>query len=170
MARYVVSIGQTAVATSPGDLIEMIGLGSCAGIFISVPGKIAVAAHSLLAQPREGAAPEQPGKYVATAVPFLLEELAKAGVATARCKAWVVGLRCHRGTQYRPGHLAAAEERVPSRRCTCRRSLGAASDARLRHGGVHLQCGERVMELCCTGFPVRLRRHFAGTNRIHEVS
>jgi chemotaxis protein CheD len=91
MARYVVSIGQTAVATSPGDLIEMIGLGSCAGIFISVPGKIAVAAHSLLAQPREGAAPEQPGKYVATAVPFLLEELAKAGVARARCKAWVVG-------------------------------------------------------------------------------
>lgn len=91
MARYVVSIGQTAVATDPGDVIEMIGLGSCAGIFISVPGKIAVAAHSLLAQPRNGEAPEQPGKYVETAVPFLLGELAKAGVAKTRCKAWVVG-------------------------------------------------------------------------------
>lgn len=91
MARYVVSIGQTAVATNPGDIIEMIGLGSCAGIFISVPGKIAVAAHSLLAQPRNGEAPESPGKYVETAIPFLLAELAKAGVPKMRCKAWVVG-------------------------------------------------------------------------------
>ena len=34
MARFVVGIGQTAVATDPGDTIEMIGLGSCAGIFV----------------------------------------------------------------------------------------------------------------------------------------
>jgi chemotaxis protein CheD len=91
MARYVVSIGQTAVATDPGDVIEMIGLGSCAGIFIALPGKIAVAAHSLLAQPRDGEMPDQPGKYVETAVPFLLDQLARAGVAKARCQAWVVG-------------------------------------------------------------------------------
>jgi chemotaxis protein CheD len=91
MARYVVSIGQTAVATDPGDVIEMIGLGSCAGIFIAMPGKFAVAAHSLLAQPRAGEVPDQPGKYVETAVPFLLDKLAKAGIAKIRCKAWVVG-------------------------------------------------------------------------------
>ena len=91
MARFVVGIGQTAVATDPGDTIEMIGLGSCAGIFVIAPGKIAVAAHSLLAEPREGEVAKEPGKYVETAVPFLMDELAKAGVAKGRCKAWVVG-------------------------------------------------------------------------------
>jgi chemotaxis protein CheD len=91
MARFVVSIGQTAVATASDDVIEMIGLGSCAGIFISAPGAIAVAAHSLLARPRNGDASDQPGKYVETAVPHLVEQLAKAGVPKARCKAWVVG-------------------------------------------------------------------------------
>jgi len=91
MARFVVSIGQTAVATDEGDVIEMIGLGSCAGIFIAAPGTIALAAHSLLAQPRNGEVLAQPGKYVETAVPFLLDRLLGAGVARARCKAWVVG-------------------------------------------------------------------------------
>lgn len=91
MARFVVSIGQTAVATGPGDVIEMIGLGSCAGIFIAAPGTIALAAHSLLAQPRNGDVSKQPGKYVETAVPYLLHQLYEAGVARARCRAWVVG-------------------------------------------------------------------------------
>lgn len=91
MSRYVVGIGQTAVATDPDDLIEMIGLGSCAGVFITLPGKIAVASHSLLAEPRNGEVISEPGKYVETAVPFLLAELAKAGVAKTRCKAYVVG-------------------------------------------------------------------------------
>lgn len=91
MARFVVGIGQTAVARSSGDTIEMIGLGSCAGIFVSLPGKIAVAAHSLLAHPRSKGTAEEPGKYVETAVPFLVSELSKLGVAKARCKVWVVG-------------------------------------------------------------------------------
>ncbi len=54
MARFVVGIGQTAVAEDPGDVIEMIWLGSRAGIYVIVPGKIAVAAHSLRAHPRNG--------------------------------------------------------------------------------------------------------------------
>ncbi len=91
MARFVVGIGQTAVATDAGDTIEMIGLGSCAGIFVSIPGKLAVATHSLLATPREGEVAKEPGKYVETAVPFIIDELGKAGVAKGRCKAWVVG-------------------------------------------------------------------------------
>lgn len=91
MARFVVSIGQTAVATAPGDVIDMIGLGSCAGIFISAPGKIALAAHSLLATPRNGDVNGQPGKYVETAVPFLVDQLSRAGIPKALCKAWVVG-------------------------------------------------------------------------------
>ena len=91
MARFVVGIGQTAVATEPGDTIEMIGLGSCAGIFVAVPGQIALAAHALLAQPRNGEAPTTPGKYVETAVPFLVDELTAAGMPPALCRAWVVG-------------------------------------------------------------------------------
>lgn len=91
MARMVVGIGETAVAEDSSDTIEMIGLGSCAGIFIALPGKFAVAAHSLLATPRQGDTSSPPGKYVETAVPYLLEQLAKAGISKARCKAWVVG-------------------------------------------------------------------------------
>jgi len=91
MTRHVVGIGQTAVVTDPGDTIEMIGLGSCAGIFVIAPGKIAVAAHSLLAKPRQGEVGKEPGKYVETAVPFLLEQLHGVGVPKSRCKAWVVG-------------------------------------------------------------------------------
>ena len=91
MARFVVGIGQTAVAEDPGDTIEMIGLGSCAGIFVVVPGKVAVAAHSLLAQPRNGEVIKQPGKYVQTAVPFVAEQITKLGIAKARCRVWVVG-------------------------------------------------------------------------------
>jgi chemotaxis protein CheD len=91
MARFVVGIGQTAVARDPADTIEMIGLGSCAGIFVVMPGVIAVAAHSLLAQPREGEDPTEPGKYVETAVPFVVDEITKAGIAKARCRSWVVG-------------------------------------------------------------------------------
>ncbi len=91
MARFVVGIGQTAVAEDPGDTIEMIGLGSCAGIFVVAPGKVAVAAHSLLAQPRNGEVIKQPGKYVQTAVPFLAEQISKLGIAKSRCRVWVVG-------------------------------------------------------------------------------
>ena len=91
MARFVVGIGQIAVATDPGDTIEMIGLGSCVGIFVAIPGKIALAAHSLLATPRAGEAAPDPGKYVETAVPHLIEQLAASGVARSRCRAWVVG-------------------------------------------------------------------------------
>ncbi len=91
MARFVVGIGQTAVAEDPGDVIEMIGLGSCAGIFVIVPGKVAVAAHSLLAHPRNGEPVKQPGKYVETAIPFITEQVSGHGIAKSRCKAWVVG-------------------------------------------------------------------------------
>lgn len=91
MARFIVGIGQTAVVTDPNDTIEMIGLGSCAGIFISVPGKVALAAHSLLALPRAGEKASEPGKYVETAVPYLVEQLSLVGVAKGRCRTWVVG-------------------------------------------------------------------------------
>jgi len=91
MTRFVVSIGQTAVATDPGDVIDMIGLGSCAGIFISAPGKIALAAHSLLATRTKSEVTDQPGKYVETAIPFLLDQLSRAGIPKGLCKVWVVG-------------------------------------------------------------------------------
>jgi chemotaxis protein CheD len=91
MARNVVGIGEIAMTYDPEDTIEMIGLGSCAGIFIVAPGRFAVAAHSLLATPRGGDGGASPGKYVATAVPYLLDRLAEAGIAKTQCRVWVVG-------------------------------------------------------------------------------
>ena len=91
MARFLVGIGQTAVATHRDDVIEMVGLGSWVGIFIAAAGQIAVASHSLLVVPRNGEGTVEPGKYVETAVPFLLDTLEAAGVAGLRKQAWVVG-------------------------------------------------------------------------------
>lgn len=91
MARKSVGIGQVVVTTDPEDILEMIGLGSCAGIFISLPGRIAAAAHSLLAVTPEGERSSSPGKYVDTAVPYLVKKLADAGVPKGRCRVWVVG-------------------------------------------------------------------------------
>jgi chemotaxis receptor (MCP) glutamine deamidase CheD len=91
MARLVVGIGQTVATTDPGDIVEMIGLGSCAGIFIAVPGRIALAAHCLLSVPPDTDRGSPPGKYVATAIPHLLERVARSGIPKSRFESWVVG-------------------------------------------------------------------------------
>lgn len=91
MARKTVGIGQIVITTDPEDIVEMIGLGSCAGVFISLPGRITAAAHSLLAVTPKGERSSSPGKYVDGAVPYLIEQLAGIGVPRSRFRVWVVG-------------------------------------------------------------------------------
>jgi chemotaxis protein CheD len=85
-----VGIGQVAESTAPDDIIEMLGLGSCVGIYFYVPGEWAAAAHALLAasDPRKS---EQPGKYVDTAVAELLRRATKAGYTKSRLRVAIAG-------------------------------------------------------------------------------
>jgi len=90
MTLHHVGIGQVVEATDTGDVVEMLGLGSCVGIFMCVPGKYVVAAHALLDCHKKNRE-ETPGKYVDTAVPHLLELARKAGHSKARLQVSIAG-------------------------------------------------------------------------------
>ncbi|HDH02641.1 MAG TPA: hypothetical protein ENH15_00160 [Actinobacteria bacterium] len=86
-----VGIGQIVSTEDEDAIIEMVGLGSCAGIFICAPKKFAVAAHCLLAEPAKGAAAASAGRFVETAVPALLDLIRGQGLSIWVTKAYVVG-------------------------------------------------------------------------------
>lgn len=78
------------MTSNPSDQIRMVGLGSCAGVFLVVPGRFAAAAHVLLpTRPDTDDAP--PGKYADTAVPHLVSLLESAGFHQSDTRATVVG-------------------------------------------------------------------------------
>jgi chemotaxis protein CheD len=85
-----VGIGEVVITTEPGDIIHMIGLGSCVGVFLSVPGKAVAAAHVLLPS-SSGAAGAPPGKFADTAVPELVRLLRVSGFGSQRATATLVG-------------------------------------------------------------------------------
>lgn len=89
MTTHHVGIGQTVTSTTPGDRIDMLGLGSCVGIFLVAPNFIA-AAHCLLDK-SNGRASEAPGKFVDTAVPHLLSLAKRAGLGPAQLTASIAG-------------------------------------------------------------------------------
>lgn len=90
MTNHHVSIGEVVATADPSDQIRMIGLGSCAGVFLVVPGRFAVAAHVLLpTKPPTDAAP--PGKYADTAIPYLIGLLERAGHDRSDALTTVVG-------------------------------------------------------------------------------
>jgi chemotaxis protein CheD len=85
-----VGIGEIVVSTDPAETIQMIGLGSCVGVFLTVPGKAVAAAHVLLPS-SAGAASGPPGKFADTAVPELVRLLGEAGLSKGRATATLVG-------------------------------------------------------------------------------
>lgn len=73
-----VAIGETVVVTDPGGTVSMVGLGSCVGVFLAVPGRVVAAAHVLL--PEAGGKTGAAGKYADTAVDSLVGELRLLGL------------------------------------------------------------------------------------------
>lgn len=90
MTIHHVGIGQVVESDDLEDTVQMLGLGSCIGIFMSVPGKYVVAAHALLDH-RHPKRDDMPGKFVDTAVPHLLTLAEKAGYASYKLKVSVAG-------------------------------------------------------------------------------
>ncbi|MEM9712580.1 MAG: chemotaxis protein CheD [Actinomycetota bacterium] len=89
MSTHHVGIGQIVTSSTAGDRIDMLGLGSCVGIFLHAPGYVS-AAHCLL-DAAKGRSTDTPGKFVDTAVPHLLALSEKAGVAGRRLTASIAG-------------------------------------------------------------------------------
>lgn len=89
MTKHHVGIGQIVSSSTVGDRIDMLGLGSCVGIYLAAPDFV-VAAHCLLdrSKGREGATP---GKFVDTAIPHLLMLAGRAGFQPSRVTASIAG-------------------------------------------------------------------------------
>jgi chemotaxis protein CheD len=89
MSTHHVGIGQVVTTKNAGDRVDMLGLGSCVGIFFHAPGFIA-AAHCLLDQAK-GRSSDTPGKFVDTAIPHLIQLSGRAGFAAAKLTASIAG-------------------------------------------------------------------------------
>ena len=89
MTTHHVGIGQIVRSKVPGDRVDMLGLGSCVGIFLHAPGFVA-AAHCLLDQAK-GRTSDTPGKYVDTAIPHLLSLSGRAGFPATKLTASIAG-------------------------------------------------------------------------------
>jgi chemotaxis protein CheD len=79
------------VSKHPADLITL-GLGSCIGLVIfDQISKTAGMVHIMLPDSREAKDLPKPGKFADTAVPLLLEELARLGVNKSQLRAKMAG-------------------------------------------------------------------------------
>ncbi len=91
----IVGMGQIAVAQSPACLTAV--LGSCTGVALYHRRlRLGALAHVVL--PDSGGRTASPGKFADTAVPHLLDLLARHGATTAGLSAKLVGGACMFGT------------------------------------------------------------------------
>ena len=87
-----VGMADLVVSKHPATLVTL-GLGSCIGLVIyDTASKVAGMVHIMLPDSREGKNLPKPGKFADTAVPLLLDELAKLGAGNrAQLKAKMAG-------------------------------------------------------------------------------
>lgn len=88
-----VSIGiADLVVSKPPAVLQTLGLGSCIGLVIyDQVSKIVGMVHIMLPDSREAKNVPKPGKFADTAVPMLLDELAKLGANKAQLRAKMAG-------------------------------------------------------------------------------
>src|SRR5690606_7019880 len=85
-------LGEYVVGHQAEGTWVIYGLGSCIGLILSDHvGRNAAMAHIVLPQSPGSGEVSQPGKYVDTAVPFLLDELRKLGSDVRNVRAQMVG-------------------------------------------------------------------------------
>lgn len=85
-------LGEYVVGRQGEGTWVIYGLGSCIGLILSDHiGRNAAMAHIVLPQSPGTGVVDQPGKYVDTAVPFLLAELRRLGSHERNIRAQIVG-------------------------------------------------------------------------------
>jgi len=89
--RIVVGVGEYRVAQA-GATLMAVGLGSCVAIVLHDPVHLVGGlAHALLPDPSAGRRGANPGRFVTTALPLLLEALGGAGADRTELNARIVG-------------------------------------------------------------------------------
>lgn len=89
--RRIVRVSHAEVA-SDGEVLVTLGLGSCVAIMLHDPvARVGGLAHVLLPESRNAEPPENPAKFASTAVPHLIDQMARAGADPDRLRARLVG-------------------------------------------------------------------------------
>jgi len=90
--KVALGLGQHRVGVAADEEWVMHGLGSCIGLILCDPvRRVSGAAHMVLPRRRSGQAVSEPGKYVDTAVPCLLEQMEALGAQRADIYAQAAG-------------------------------------------------------------------------------
>ncbi|NUP99643.1 MAG: chemotaxis protein CheD [Armatimonadetes bacterium] len=85
-----VGLAESRISRNPTEVLTAMGLGSCVALVLYDPSsRTGALAHVML--PRGSASDDKPAKFAETAVPFLVEELGKAGIEPASLRAAVFG-------------------------------------------------------------------------------
>jgi chemotaxis protein CheD len=112
MESITVEIGTVVVTDEPTRLV-MQGLGSCLGIFLYEDRKkIAAAAHVLLPSGPEKKMKERPGKYVESALRYMLEEIERRGGERRHVRAKMAGGAHMFRFDSREEHMAIGEQNI----------------------------------------------------------
>jgi chemotaxis protein CheD len=84
-------LGEQIISRDPQNVLVAYGLGSCLGIGMFDPGsKVAGLLHAVLPEHMSSSG-SLPGKFVDTGIPFLLDEMTKAGADRRRLIVWMAG-------------------------------------------------------------------------------
>lgn len=87
-----VGIGELKVTMDPTEVLVAYGLGSCVGVCVYDPdSKIGGLAHVMLPSSAEAVSQRPLSKFADYAVPMLLEEMTKLGVAKRRLVSKIAG-------------------------------------------------------------------------------
>jgi len=87
MAQIIVGVGEYAVTNQPGDVVKTFALGSCVAMIVLAPRIRAVGmVHIALPESKLGNGKENnlPGYFADTAIPVVLDNFRKLGIANNR--------------------------------------------------------------------------------------
>lgn len=92
MQESIARMGQVVFSSEGQTELRALGLGSCIGLCVFDPVmKLAAVAHIVLPEAKSSNATPDPGKYADTAVPYVIDEMAKKGSVKHRLRAAIVG-------------------------------------------------------------------------------
>jgi chemotaxis protein CheD len=85
-------LGEQVISRDPQTILVAYGLGSCLGIGMFDPGsRVAGLLHAVLPEHINTHNGGTPGKFVDTGIPFLIDEMVKAGAERRRLTVWIAG-------------------------------------------------------------------------------
>jgi len=122
-----VGLGVIEASKDPSDVLAALGLGSCIGLVLLEPGKVAGMAHVMLPDSTAISSPGPPGKYADTTVPALLDEVERLGARRERLVVKMAG-----GAQMFAAGSGGGQLNIGARNAVAVRAALTAAGLRLR--------------------------------------